>query len=337
MISLKIKNSLICLLLVFVANFGITEASISPAKVKERFDEKITTFIQDRGFPGAVLAIYKDGNPILNESFGVCADDQVYPIASLSKLFTEIAISRLITEKAISPDTRVYDYLGFNYQPRDARIKNITIRNLIEHKGGWDRDISGDPLFRLQELFPNEDPSTINKQMFIKFVLTKFNLDHQPGQVASYSNFGYLLLGAVIEKASHRNFVDYINGEFARPAHVELYQASTPHHYSREIPYPDCFSLELSSATFGLAAKISDVAYYFTQYDRKGEGFSPLKNRMNWWKDGSLPGTATLMLRQRINNVVIVVYIPDRDENNWTEDNAVLKTLIDNTANSVGL
>lgn len=333
------KNKCACWLVVLITLFATSYAAPATSqKVKERFDEKITSFITDRGFPGAVITIYKNGNQIMNEGFGICSDvDKPYPIASLSKLFTEVAINKLISEKVLSPNTRVYDYLGLKYQPMDARVKSITIKQLLEHKGGWDRDIASDPMFRLQDYFPNKDVRSIDKKEFQKFVLTQFPLNHEPGTTPSYSNFGYFLLGAVVEKATHENYLQYINEAVASPIHVNFFQATTPHTYSREIPYPDCFSLELSSSSFGLAAKMSDVAYFFSNYDRNGSLSSPHKNKMSWWKDGSLPGTATLMLRERINNVVIVVYIPDRDENNWEEDNATLKTLIDNTANSVGL
>ncbi len=343
--NMDIKNLKIdcgCFLIViitfFMSAYAAQRTPLSSEKVKERFEQKIGAFISERGFPGAVVTIYKNGNQIMNEGYGICSDaDQIYPIASLSKLFTEIAINKLISERALTPQTRVYEYLRLNYQPLDKRIKTITIKQLVEHTGGWDRNQVPDPLFTLQLYFPDEDIRKISSDEFLKFVLTKFPLNHEPGKVSSYNNFGYFLLGAVIEKASHRSYLEYINETFCAPLNITLHQASTPNKYSREIPYKDCFSLELSSASFGLAAKISDVAYFFSNYDRNGTLLSPHKQKMNWWKDGSLPGTATLLLRQRINNVIIVVYIPDRDENNWSEDNAMLKTLVDNTANSVGL
>lgn len=333
-----INKKLFILIFTCFAAATVSAAPLSPEKIKERFDEKIGTFLADRGFPGAVVSIYKNGNQILNQGYGSCYDtNKIYPIASLSKLFTEIAIKKLISEKKLLSNTRVHEYLGLPYQPLDERIKLITIKNLLEHKGGWDRSVSPDPLFMLQKLCPNSNVRQIRNEEFMRLVLTKISLIHNPGEHSSYSNFGYFLLGAVIEKAAHMNYLEYLNEMFAAPLNITLYQAKTPSEYAREIPFRGCFSLELSTSSFGLAAKISDVAYFFSHYDPNGSRRSPNKDKINWFKDGSLPGTATLMLRQRINNVIICVYIPDRDENNWVEDNGLLKTLIDNTANSVGL
>lgn len=312
--------------------YGRPTASIS--EIKKQFAQAINNFTSSRGFPGAVISIYKNGDLIMNQAYGICNVDGVYPIASLSKLFTEVAVKELIKEKVISADTHVYEYLDLNCQIRDKRVKEITIRQLLEHRGGWDRDITSDPLFQLEVLFPSIDSRQISSEAFLKFVLKNYKLDHRPGAVDAYSNFGYFLLGMVIEKATQQSYLDYINAMYANANDFMLYQATTP----RGKPSHDSFSLELSSASFGLAAKISDVGLFFSKYDRNGLlKTEKNKDRIQWWKDGSLPEGATLMLRHRKNDVVVTVYIPDRDENNWGNDNVALKNLIDNTSNSVGL
>lgn len=313
-------------------------SSLQSDHINARFEKAIGNYIEARGFPGAIIVIYKNGEPILSASYGSrCDINKVYPIASLSKLFTTAAIAKLIQENKLTADTKVVDLLDVDYQYLDERVKNITVEHLITHKGGWDRTMAADPLFNLDRAFPDIDPKTISKEDLIRQVFANVSLDHTPGTQEAYSNFGYLLLGAVIEKVTGEDYIHYINSSFAEPNGFQLHQAQTPAEYAKEIPYVNSFTMEVATPSFGLAAKIPDVAHFFSMFNRDGSPKNILnKNRLNWWKDGSLPGLTSL-IRQRINDVVIVIFIPDRDENNWMKDNEALMNLIDNTANSVGL
>ena len=312
--------------------------TLQDKKIEARFGKAIQTFLDERGFQGAIVTIFKNGKQVLNQSYGECEADKVCPIASLSKLFTEMAIKQLIAEKVLSYDTKVYSYLGQDCDLLDDRVEKITIKQLLEHKGGWDRDLTPDPLFNLQILYPPGCPRLLTRNEFMKFVFTHFKLDHEPGSVKAYCNFGYFLLGAVIEKATGQSYLEHINNKFAAPNHFTLEQAITPDIYVNGFAYPNHFSLELASSAFGLAAKMSDICSFFSKVDRDGTSKAlQLRKEEIWWRDGSLPGSATVLLRCRLNNVIIAIYIPGRDENNWISDNGTLKNLIDNAANSVGL
>lgn len=314
---------------------AINVSPISVDRVKEKFDKSITGFLHAKGFPGAVVSIHKGGELILNESYGACRDAaEVFPIASVSKLFTEVAIKRLIAEDVLSEDLKAIEFLKLDYPVLDKRVNNVTIKQLLDHTGGWDRDITDDPLFSFDQL-----PYEINtNEEFLKYVLTNLHLDHDPGKVEAYSNFGYFLLGMIIEKATGQKYLDFVNEELAGPNQIELFQAATPREFTAEYPFPKLFKLELATASFGISARIPDIGYFFSQYDR--EGFSKSnseENEKEWWKDGSLPGIVTSLVRQRLNDVVIVVFIPARDENSWMEDNELLYKLVDATAKAVGL
>lgn len=337
----KFKQVLIALLILgmFVsspeANALQSQQIRSSKVIKEKFDRTINGFLYQKGLPGAVLSIYKKGELVLNESYGSVHDlAQAYPIASVSKLFTKVAINKLIDENVISPDTRAIDYLGLKYKPLDPRVYNVTVGELLDHTGGWDRDLTDDPLFNMDQL-----PTSINSnEALMKYVLQKYRLDHNPGEFESYSNFGYFLLGMIIEKASGQKYIDYINKEIALPNHIEVYQAKTPEENSPEYPNAKYFNLELATSSFGLAARIPDLSYLFSKTDENGSPIEqPEKNSAAWWKDGSLPSMVTSLVKHRINDVVIAVYIPGRDEDNWMSDNEKLNDLIDYTAKSVGL
>lgn len=154
-------------------------------------------------------------------------------------------------------------------------------------------------------------------------------LDFDPGSRKCYSNFGYLLLGIVIEKITGQNYLDYINKNFAAPFNVEVIQALAPQAYSRNTPFAGQFSLEIITPSLGLAIRAQDMA--------KIVAFQSPSKQVEWWLDGSLPGTITSLVRRRINSVTIVIFIPDRDDNCWKDDNEALRKVIDHAANKVGL
>lgn len=340
------KYKIISILLIFSIFFSVptvysTQSTSSlncvvlPEIVKEEFGKSINNFLADKGFPGAIVSVYKEGEEVINECFGVCEDpNKAYPMASVSKLFTEAAINQLIAKNVLKKDTKVLDYLNIQYEVKDQRTKQITIKQLLEHTGGWDRELTEDPLFAMDKF-----PQWVNSnQAFLKYVLINYRLDHNPGKVESYSNFGYFLLGQVIEKATGQKYLDYINKEFAEPNNIKIYQAETPRAFSTEYPFANFFRLELATSSFGLAARVSDIGYFFSKYNRQGfEKVAPEKDSSDWWKDGSLPGIVTSLVRQRVNDVVVVVFIPTRDEDHWMDDNELLSNVIDNTAVALGL
>lgn len=326
-------------LLIFTYPLNLSSKEINNQNTTEKYisdiaKKSLTKFIKRKKFPEVRIAIYRSGEEVLNECYGVCKDDSnIYPIASVSKLFTEAAIDQLIFEEKISPETKVIDYMNLDYAVLDSRVKEITVQQLLDHTGGWDRDLSDDPLFSFDTL--PHDIDTNEKLM--QYVLTNSRLDHNPGEVDSYSNFGYFLLGMVIEKATGEKYLDYLNQKFAEPNQIHLYQAELPQSEDKDSVL-NYFKLDLSTASFGLATNVSDLSYYFTKVDRQGFEKSNFEQSLeDWWKDGSLPGSVTSLVKQRPNNVVISVYIPTRNEDNWMQDNEELNDLIDQMALMIGI
>jgi CubicO group peptidase (beta-lactamase class C family) len=315
------------------------QPDLSANKISKKFEEVVGNFISTRGFPGAIVSIYKDQRMILNEGYGSCTDvDRVYPIASITKRFTHMAIQKLIQENLLSKEDKVLSFLNLSIEPKDPRVSEITLGQLLDHKGGWDREKSDDPLFSLDKLFPGESRQGIDKRAVIEKIFSSVLLDHAPGTQESYSNFGYLLLGEVIEKVTQMSYLEYINKTFAEPLGLKVYQAETPTSFSRETPYAGSFSLELSTSSMGLAAKASDSARIFSYYQTNGLPRDLTRSKTEQCGlSGSLPGTMTSLLRQRVNNVTIVIFIPDRDDNCWKDDRLDLRKEIDHAANCVGL
>jgi CubicO group peptidase (beta-lactamase class C family) len=179
----------------------------------EQIESAFLAFMQANHLPGASLAIAKNGRLVLARGYGLADVEQRQPVqpesllrfGSIGKTITSIAIMKLVEDGKLNLDASAFALLP-DIRPRsgrlgDARIGRITIRNLLTHSGGWDAAVGGDPIAPLSQqiasamgvAFP-PSPTAI-----ISYMLDR-RLDFDPGARFAYSNFGFLVLGRVIEK-----------------------------------------------------------------------------------------------------------------------------------------
>lgn len=124
-----------------------------------------------------------------------------YRYASITKLVTADLILRLIEEKKISLDTRLLSIFPEITSLNDSRVNDITIAHLLDHSAGFNRlTPEGDVMF----FSAKKKWCPFNLQQ-----LSKERLNFTPGEKQIYSNLGYCLLGAVIEKVTGVPYRDY--------------------------------------------------------------------------------------------------------------------------------
>ncbi len=206
--------------------------------------------------PGAALAVTLQGRLAYARGYGyqnTTSNTQVQPDtpfrqASISKTFTAIAILELVDHGKIKLDDPAFGYLAALEPPAneigDTRIASITIRECLNHTGGWDRGIVGDPVSQSIEIARNQGaalPGSAN--WFIQYMWTR-PLQHSPGTVYAYSNVGYVVLGAIIEHVSGMRYEDFVRKNVLQPlgivrAYLGSSIASDPaNSESTYYPYP---------------------------------------------------------------------------------------------------
>jgi CubicO group peptidase (beta-lactamase class C family) len=183
-------------------------------------DDLMVKFLSEHTVPGAAIAVGIRGKLVYARGFGYAnqqTKEQVQPnslfrIASLSKPITAVAILKLWEAKKLDLDDRVHELLALK-KPADNRWRSITVKHLLSHLGGWDHTRSFDGMF-----VPYQVTKELNKSLplshddVIEFMLTK-PLDTDPGSHYAYSNFGYFLLGRVIEKTSGEPYQNYVQDQ----------------------------------------------------------------------------------------------------------------------------
>jgi CubicO group peptidase (beta-lactamase class C family) len=224
------KYFLLLLTLPIFSNFTSAQTGVFVPELVA-FDSAMHNLLNTYDIPGGQLAITYNGRLVYNRGFGLADEmtrDSVYPnsifrLASISKTLTGITIMKMYEENLIDLDAQVFGPNGILNDSTyldilDSRCDQITVRMLLQHTAGWDRDISGDVMFDAYNI-ANEMglPSPPSPQVTVQAVLKYVPLDFTPGTRYAYSNFGYCVLGRVIEKISGQPYEDYVRNTILLP------------------------------------------------------------------------------------------------------------------------
>lgn len=129
-----------------------------------------------------------------------------FRFASVTKLWTADAILSLIKDGKLSLDTKISEIITEIDSPKDARINDITIRQLLLHRAGFDRySVFGHDMFGIGKAICPDNLTGLND----------ITLGFDPDSKTSYSNLGYCLLGEVISRANHNKpYTDVIAQQY---------------------------------------------------------------------------------------------------------------------------
>ena len=184
-------------------------------------DKLVQEMMADNKGSASQMTITKNGVVIYDKSFGykekqtkeLMNSKILMRIGSVSKLLTASIIYDLIDKNKIRITDRPFrkwSDLG-NLNNVNNNLMDITIEMLLSHKGGWDRSKSFDPAFGLPEkLLKNKTFFDLNGKQLMSLMAIN-ELDFKPGTEKSYSNFGYIVLGRVIEDATGTDYGIYLS------------------------------------------------------------------------------------------------------------------------------
>ena len=177
---------------------------------------------------GLSLAIAHQGRLVFAKSYGSADKAAGTPLrtshrlrmASVSKPITSIEIMHLVEAGQLRLSDRVFGrgaLLGERYGTEstyaDPRVLNITVQNLLEHTGGgWDNDGgdgTDDPMFTHTDL---------GTEALITEILKTVPLEYAPGTKFQYSNFGYAVLGRIIEQLTGKRYEDAVRDDVLTPS-----------------------------------------------------------------------------------------------------------------------
>jgi CubicO group peptidase (beta-lactamase class C family) len=187
----------------------LSEAEIITA-MRTKLDEESKA---DR-FSGAAL-LARNGKPVFSQAYGLADREKKTPnqlktrfrLGSMNKMFTAVATLQLVQAGKLDLKTPFGKYLT-DYPNQDVASK-VTIEQLLTHTGGTG-DIFG-PEFEKHRL----ELKTLQDYVTL---YGKRGPDFEPGSQWRYSNYGFLLLGVLIEKVSGQSYYDYVRDHIFKPA-----------------------------------------------------------------------------------------------------------------------
>ncbi len=196
-----------------------------PDKVESisEFENYLNKVVESRTPPGMSLAVVKNDSIIYGKGFGWADEPRkihatpntVYHWWSCTKIATAIAILQLQERGKLSlndPVVRYLPFFGVKY-PSDTS-KQVTILNLLNHTSG----LPDPSLFTLIRWIHHDGDPPINQTDLVKKVLPDYSkLKFEPGDHSEYSNIGYMVLGAIIEKITGMTYEDYIRQNILQP------------------------------------------------------------------------------------------------------------------------
>jgi N-acyl-D-amino-acid deacylase len=199
------------------------------------FDDLMKRVMREYKPPGAALAVTYHGRLVYVRGFGHAdleknepvEPESLFRIASLSKPFTSAAVMHLVENGKLNLDDRVFPLLKLRAHLErgakvDPRLHDIRVHHCLQHSAGWNRDKSWDPMSAnaaeevasaLKVRLP------IHSRQIIEVAMGK-PLDFAPGTQYAYSNFGYCVLGRVIEAVSGKSYREYVSQQILKPVGI---------------------------------------------------------------------------------------------------------------------
>jgi CubicO group peptidase (beta-lactamase class C family) len=176
------------------------------------------------------------GDTVMGNKSGATAivtavNGNVLTLVSVLKVFTTADNAATMSNSggtvavvAYDPGTKVYPLLGFSH-PADARSDSITVQMLLDHQGGYNDGTNPsfpaamDPTYNMRKIGQALGHVVAGKLDMARYMYGQ-PLQFAPGTASAYSNFGYLLLGAVVEKVTSKTYHDYLMQSVCQPAGV---------------------------------------------------------------------------------------------------------------------
>jgi CubicO group peptidase (beta-lactamase class C family) len=313
---------------------GADEPGFIPEEL-HAMEAAAAALMQKHHVPGLSVAIAREGRLVYAQGFGLADKEKnekvtpnhLFRIASISKSITATMIFRLIEDGKLRLSDKVFGpqaILGTDYAqpPYKPYIEEITVDHLLTHTaGGWENDRT-DPMFR---------HTGMGHKQLIAWTIANQPLENPPGTHFAYSNFGFCILGRVIEQLTGKPYAMAVHEQVLGPCGISDMRIGgntraerAPQeviYYSQSGGDPYGMDVRRMDSHGGWLATATDLARFLVHVDKfptKPDILKPgtieimttptavaptqakgwrVNKYNNWWHGGSLPGTATIMVR----------------------------------------
>jgi CubicO group peptidase (beta-lactamase class C family) len=195
---------------ILLATSMAAPASSQRPSVIDSINRYVTAQIREQRIPGASVAVLRGDQVLLKRGYGLAnvelevpaSDSTIYQSGSMGKQFTAAAVLMLAEQGRLSLNDRITRWF-----PEGAGVwDSITLRHLLTHTSGMAEYT--DSTFDYRKDYTEDD--------LVKFAASR-PLDFRPGERWSYSNTGYVLLGALLHRVTGRFYGDLLQDLIFKP------------------------------------------------------------------------------------------------------------------------
>lgn len=323
-------------------------------------DSWITYQMYIKEIPGSAIGVFVEDEVIFNKEYGYAdlndqiklTDEHLFRIASQSKLFTATAVMKLYNENKLSLDDRVSKHLPWFKSNNDENLQNICIHHLLTHTSG----IICDGNCHWTEHY---SPSREDIKTQVKNGISVF----KTSETVKYSNFGYAVLGQLIEAVTGQSYEEYIQKTILDPLEMkntftDINQENIHRHakgYAMKLPRQERkpvkhFPMKTMNAAAGFSSTAEDLIKFFQAHiygndillpdhikremqrvqvnynsGKRGLGFeiANYSSEVVFFHSGGYPGFKSLSGLNQNDNVILVVLINAADGPNYLWFNTI--------------
>jgi CubicO group peptidase (beta-lactamase class C family) len=315
--------------------------SLGPQKHRGGMGQFTEPFRQQFRVPAMSVALSKNGRFVFDRAGGMAdrqhvtqaEENSLFRIADLSKSITAVTIFSLTEAGKLNLGDHVFGsggILGTRYgkAPYKTYVTDITVDHLLSHTaGGWAAD-DNDPMLH---------NNGWDQAKLITETIDNVPLTNQPGASWAYSNFGYCVLGRIIEQVTGQPYESYVQANILAPCGIttmQIAQNSERHRASDEVVYTGQYSedpykinINRMDSTSGWIASATQLVQFLNHVAgapnipallkpgtvnvmttpapaspedaaRWARGWMISQDGSgSWWISGSLPGSTALMIR----------------------------------------
>ena len=207
-------------------------STIVSEELAKFLDSFVTDLMREEHIPGAAFVFVQNGKVILSKGFGyadlerkqpVNPGKTIFPIGSISKVFTATALVQLADREKIDLNADVNLYLKKLKVP-ETYGQPITGAHLLSHTSGLD------------EIRPGTQAQSANRILPLpEFLKDRLVRVHPPGVITSYSTYGITLAGLLVEEISGVSYETYLNRNIWKPLQMNRTHISTPPGMAAEV------------------------------------------------------------------------------------------------------
>jgi CubicO group peptidase (beta-lactamase class C family) len=209
--------------LLFTALFALISSIVASATTPSLPLERIDRFVDERrvlaGVPGISVVMVQNDQVVYSHGYGLAniktktpmTDATLLEIGSTTKSMTALAAMQLVEAGKLELDQTVKHYLPwFGTSEKNKLSDKITLRQCLTHTSGLS-----------DESIPHD--TAMDKMALERFVRSFKNskLEFVPGAKTKYSNFGYAVLGLIVQKVSGMSFEKYLNENLFKPLEMQ--------------------------------------------------------------------------------------------------------------------